>query len=269
MFQSLPFVKPEMTALEAPIAALALYSTEELEFSLMSPDEKRARRRERDRAAYSRDPEKFRRLSRENRLKVGAAERHKEYSKAWALSNADRVKALRKASYEKDRRTNIEKAQSWKMRNPAKVLASQRSRATINRDKNRAARKAWEERNPTAALESFKRYRERNRAKIRARLTVSKQGREKRRVLWANQDAILAVYRQAEFMTRTTGRLHVVDHIIPLQGRTVSGLHVDTNLRVVEHHENARKHNAWESPGWQRPGDEAAPVAIPSQGSLF
>lgn len=70
-------------------------------------------------------------------------------------------------------------------------------------------------------------------------------------------------------MTQTTGRRHVVDHIIPLQGRTVSGLHVETNLRVIEHHENARKHNAWESPGWQRPGDEAAPVAVPRQGSLF
>jgi hypothetical protein len=104
-------------------------------------------------------------------------------------------------------------------------------------------------------LESFKRYRERNRTKIRARLAVSKQGREKRRVLWANQDAIRAIYDQAEFMTRTTGRLHVVDHEIPLQGDEVSGLHVETNLRVVEHHENAVKHNTWESPGWQRPGD--------------
>ena len=235
----------------------------------MSPEEKRARRRERDRAAYARDPEKFRKLSRENRLKAGAAERHKEYAKAWALRNVERVKALRKANYEKDRQTNIEKTRAWAKRNPARVLANQRSNATINREKNRAARKAWEERNPTAALESFKRYRERNRAKIRARLAVSKQGREKRRVLWANQDAILEIYRQAEFMTQTTGRQHVVDHIIPLQGRTVSGLHVETNLRVIEHHENARKHNAWESPGWQRPGDGAAPVAVPRQGNLF
>ena len=235
----------------------------------MSPEEKSARRRERDRAAYARDPEKFCKLSRENRLTAGAAERHKEYSKAWALRYPDRVKALRKANYEKDLQANIEKARAWKKRNPAKVLAGQRSRAIINHDKNRAARKAWEEKNPTAALESFKRYRERNRAKIRARLSVSKQGREKRRVLWANQDAILAIYRQAVFMTQTTGRLHVVDHIIPLQGRTVSGLHVETNLRVIEHHENARKHNAWESPGWQRPGDDATPVAVPRQGSLF
>jgi hypothetical protein len=235
----------------------------------MTPEEKRARRRERDRAAYARDPEKYRKLSRENRLKPGAAERHMEYAKAWAQRNAEHVKALRKASYENNRQINIEKTRVWRKRNQARVLASQRSRATINREKNRAARKAWEQKNPTEALESFKRYRERNRAKIRARLSVSKQGREKRRVLWANQDAILAIYRQAEFMTRTTGRLHVVDHIIPLQGRTVSGLHVETNLRVIEHHENARKHNSWESPGWQRPGEEVVPVAVPVQRSLF
>jgi hypothetical protein len=99
----------------------------------MSPEEKSARRRERDRAAYARDPEKFRKLSRENRLKAGAAERHKEYAKTWALRNAERVKALRKANYEKDRQTNIEKTRAWAKRNPARVLANQRSYATINR----------------------------------------------------------------------------------------------------------------------------------------
>lgn len=227
------------------------------------------RRRERDRAAYAANPEKFRELARKNRLKPGAAERHKEVATAWALRNAEHVKALRKAQYQENRAAAIEKVRTWKKRNPAKVLASQRSRAIINREKNRAARKAWEARNPTAALESFRRYRERNRVEIRARLAASKEGREERRVLWADQDAILEIYRQAELLTRTTGRLHVVDHIIPLQGREVSGLHVETNLRVIEHHENAVKHNAWESPGWQRPGDESALVAEPIQGRLF
>ena len=36
----------------------------------MTPEEKRARRCERDRAAYARDLEKFRKLSRENRLNL-------------------------------------------------------------------------------------------------------------------------------------------------------------------------------------------------------
>ena len=114
----------------------------------MSPEEKKARRRERDRAAYARDPERFRKLARENRVEPGAAERHKEYARAWALRNSEHVKASRKAKYAEDRQSNIEKARAWKKRNPAKALANQRSRATINRDKNRAARKAWEARNP-------------------------------------------------------------------------------------------------------------------------
>ena len=106
-------------------------------FSPMTPEEKR----ERARAAYARDPEKFRALARENRRKPGAAERHKELAKDWALRNAEHVKARRKAKYEQDRQANIEKARVWKTRNPARVLASQRSRASVNREKNRAARK--------------------------------------------------------------------------------------------------------------------------------
>ena len=105
----------------------------------MSPEEKRERRRERAGAAYARDPEKFRALSRDNRLKPGAAERHKELAKAWTLRNAERVKALRKANYEKDRQPNIEKARIWKARNRDRVLANQRSSAIINREKNRRA----------------------------------------------------------------------------------------------------------------------------------
>lgn len=98
---------------------------------------------------------------------------------------------------------------------------------------------------------------------------VSKRGREKRRVLWANLDAIRAAYELADAMTRETGRLHVVDHIIPLQGREVSGLHVETNLRVIEHRENAVKHNSWESRGWEHRGDDEVLVMPPRQGSLF
>jgi len=59
-------------------------------------------------------------------------------------------------------------------------------------------------------------------------------------------------------MMRTSGRLHVVDHIIPQEGRKVSDLHIESNLRVIEHHENAVTHNYWESPGCRRPGGEDA-----------
>ncbi len=39
----------------------------------------------------------------------------------------------------------------------------------------------------------------------------------------------------------------VVDHVIPLQGRMVCGLHVEGNLRVVPASVNARKHNFYDT----------------------
>jgi hypothetical protein len=70
--------------------------------------------------------------------------------------------------------------------------------------------------------------------------------RRRRYVSWANVEAIAALYATAALLTRTTGRSHFVDHIVPLKGRKVSGLHVENNLRIIERSENARKSNKWE-----------------------
>lgn len=63
---------------------------------------------------------------------------------------------------------------------------------------------------------------------------------------WANIDAIRSLYELAQQLTDNTGVAHVVDHIIPLRGKLVSGLHVETNLQILRHVENATKSNKWE-----------------------
>lgn len=63
---------------------------------------------------------------------------------------------------------------------------------------------------------------------------------------WANPDAIRQIYLEARRISQDTGVPHQVDHIIPLQGRLVSGLHVETNLRIITAAENLRKLNKFE-----------------------
>jgi len=62
-------------------------------------------------------------------------------------------------------------------------------------------------------------------------------------VSWANEESIKLIYAEAVRRTKETGTQYDVDHIIPLQGKNVSGLHVEGNLRVMLHTDNCSKQN--------------------------
>lgn len=66
---------------------------------------------------------------------------------------------------------------------------------------------------------------------------------------WLNKSQLAqieAVYSHARDCQIVTGEAYHVDHIIPLQGRNVCGLHVPWNLQVLPAEVNLRKNNRYE-----------------------
>ena len=69
--------------------------------------------------------------------------------------------------------------------------------------------------------------------------------RRLRFVAWADRDEINGIYKIAARMRERGEDVHV-DHVIPLKGRRVSGLHVPENLQIIPAAENLAKSNRWD-----------------------
>ena len=132
----------------------------------------------------------------------------------------------------------------------SKYYAENKEKLTLDnkayREKNResliAKAKAYRDATRSAATERTRVWRRLNRERTRE-LNNSRASRAREATpAWADKDAIRAIYRQCgEF--RAAGIDCEVDHIFPLKGKTVSGLHCEFNLRIITAYENNRKGN--------------------------
>jgi uncharacterized protein YdaU (DUF1376 family) len=68
--------------------------------------------------------------------------------------------------------------------------------------------------------------------------------------IWLTKDhkrQISVIYSQAAIKTAETGIPHEVDHIVPLRGKTVCGLHAPWNLQILPCYKNRQKSNLLEA----------------------
>jgi hypothetical protein len=143
----------------------------------------------------------------------------KAYHKAYREANVDKIAAQK---FE------------WKQANKEHVAARDRAYADANPEKKTLARKKWIAANP---------------GKDVAAKALNAQKRKRRIPTWLSEDdkwMVEQAYELAAVRSKMFGFKWHVDHVIPLNGKRVSGLHVPTNLQVVPWIDNLKKHNKFE-----------------------
>jgi hypothetical protein len=63
--------------------------------------------------------------------------------------------------------------------------------------------------------------------------------------LWTNLDEIRKIYADAAELQRIFGWKFNVDHVVPLKGNLVCGLHTYENLQILRDFDNKSKHNRY------------------------
>ena len=150
---------------------------------------------------------------------------------AWKNSNPEKHKQAMRKWWENNKETHNERVKNWQGN---------------NKEKCKSNAKAWAAKNPDKIAAKEKRYRDANPDKVTAWAVASVARRAKRVPPWLSEDdkwMLKEAYRLAKLRTKVFGFVWEVDHIIPLRGNEVSGLHVPNNVQVIPKTLNRAKRN--------------------------
>lgn len=134
----------------------------------------------------------------------------------------------------------------WKQNNPEKVKDNAKKLRALNPEKcNDAVKKSyykhWDKNRARCIA-----WAKANKGLVNSYTMKRKADKLQRTPAWLTPidfERIENEYKLAALLTKVTGSPWHVDHIIPLRGKMVSGLHVPSNLRAIPAKDNISKGN--------------------------
>ena len=152
-------------------------------------------------------------------------------ARAWAGTNREKVRMLSRTRYAKNPEKDLARARNSRVENPEKFRVRYQIWRVANIEKARASVRAWCIANPD---------------KCNAQAAKRKANKLRATPSWITQEQIrqmAAIYANAKRREAMTGVDWHVDHVVPLQGKNVCGLHVPWNLQLLSAEENLKKGN--------------------------
>jgi len=170
----------------------------------------------------------------------------KAYDKAYREKNKDKLKAAFKDYYEGNKEKFALKAKVYREDNKEALDVYNKNWGEANRVNRLNYKKSYRVQNKELISSKDKIYRKENKGIVNAKNRRRELSKINRTPTWLSdldKWLIDEIYHLSALRTELTGVEWHVDHIIPLQGEIVSGLHVPSNLQVITAKENLIKGN--------------------------
>jgi hypothetical protein len=158
----------------------------------------------------------------------------------FAATKPEARRAIETRSYKKRAEKIRAAARSWRAANPELVAVQKRRERERNAGAAPESARAYKERNKAHLAKLAAEYRRQNKGRVNAHTAARKCRQMKATPPWADLEAIASLYAEGAASGMD------VDHVIPLKGKLVSGLHVETNLRLLPPTENNKKYNKFD-----------------------
>lgn len=136
-----------------------------------------------------------------------------------------------------------EYGRAYHLANREKRLAQKKANRTENSERERVYSKNYQKKNPDKGAARQRAFKLRYPARVTAKDIKRNTSKSLRTPPWLTPtqwQAMNDIYLESKRLT-AAGDDHHVDHIVPLQGKTVCGLHVPWNLQILPATENLQK----------------------------